>query len=53
MEQSSTSPATYNVIRGAGQSGNIAKQRLLGRVKILEADMAIGRLEEQVIGSAA
>ena len=27
MEQSSTSPATSNAIRGAEQSGNIAKQR--------------------------
>ena len=27
MEQSSTSPATNNAIRGAEQSGNIAKQR--------------------------
>ena len=26
MEQSSTSPATNNAIRGAEQSGNIAKQ---------------------------
>ena len=27
MEKSSTSPATNNAIRGAEQSGNIAKQR--------------------------
>ena len=27
MEESSTSPATSNAIRGAEQSGNIAKQR--------------------------
>ena len=27
MEQSSTSPATNNAIRGAEQSGNIAKKR--------------------------
>ena len=27
MEQSSSSPATSNTIRGAEQSGNIAKQR--------------------------
>ena len=27
MEQSATSPATNNTIRGAEQSGNIAKQR--------------------------
>ena len=41
MEQSPTSPATNNAIRGAEQRGNIAKKRLLGRVKRLEADMAI------------
>ena len=28
MEQTSTSPATSNAIRGAEQSGNIAKQRV-------------------------
>ena len=31
MEQSSTSPATNNAIRGAEQSGNIAKNGLLGQ----------------------
>ena len=28
MEKSSTSPATNNAIRGAEQSGNMAKQQL-------------------------
>ena len=41
MEQSSTSPATNNAIRGAQQSGNIAKQRFARKgEKRLEADMA-------------
>ena len=30
MEQTSSSPATSNAIRGVEQSGNIANQRLLG-----------------------
>ena len=33
MEQPATTPATSNVIRGAEQSGNIAKQRFAGMVK--------------------
>ena len=38
---SSTSPATNNAIRGAEQSGNIAKQRFARKgEKRLEADMA-------------
>ena len=41
MEKSSASPATSNAIRGAEQSGNIAKQLFAGMVKRLEADMAI------------
>ena len=40
MEQSSSSPATSNAIRGAQQNGNIAKQRF-ARKGELEADMAI------------
>ena len=39
MEQSSTPPATNNAIRGAEQSGNIAKQRF-ARKGWLGADMA-------------
>ena len=36
MEQSSSSPATSNAIRGAEQSGNIAKQRFArkGEIKV-------------------
>ena len=42
MEQSSTSPATNNAIRGAEQRGNIAKQQFSRKgEKRLEADMAI------------
>ena len=41
MEQPETAPATSNAIRGAEQSGNIAKQRFAGMVKKLEAIMAI------------
>ena len=33
MEQTSSSPATSNAIRGAEQSGNIAKQRFTTREK--------------------
>ena len=32
MEQTSNSPATNNDIGGAGQSGNIAKQRFARKV---------------------
>ena len=54
MEQSSTSPATNNAIRGAEQSGNIDKQRLAGMVeKRLDfVSWHIGRLDKQVVGSA-
>ena len=41
MEQSSTSPATNNAIRGAEQSDNIAKQRFAGKGEKLGANMAI------------
>ena len=40
MEQSSTSPATNNAIRGAEKSGNIAKQQFARKGERLEADMA-------------
>ena len=33
MEQPATTPATSNAIRGAEQSGNIAKQRFAGMVE--------------------
>ena len=41
MEQPATPTATSNAIRGAEQSGNIAKQQFAGIVKRLEAIMAI------------
>ena len=41
MEQPATAPASSNAIRGAEQIGNIANNSLLGRVKMLEAIMAI------------
>ena len=41
MEQSSTSPATNNAIRGAEQSGNIAKQLFARKGEKVKADMAI------------
>ena len=41
MEKSSTSPATNHDIRGAEQSGNIAKQWFARKGEMLEADMAI------------
>ena len=33
MEQPATAPATSNTIRGAEQSGNIAKQRFAGMME--------------------
>ena len=47
-----TAPGTSNAIRGAEQSGNIAKQRFAGMVKRLEAvPWQFGRLDKQVVGS--
>ena len=37
MEQPATAPATSNAIRGAEQSGNIAKQRFAGRAEKVKA----------------
>ena len=52
MEQPTTAPATSKAIRGAEQSGNIAKQQFAGMVKRLEAvSWHIGRLDKQVVGS--
>ena len=53
MEQSSSSPATSNAIRGAEQSGNIAKQRFARKVTKVGGSWQFGRLEKQVVGSAA
>ena len=41
MEKSSTSPATSNAIRGLSKAVTQPSNGLLGRVKRLEADMAI------------
>ena len=52
MEQTSSSPATNNAVRGAEQSGNIAKQRFAGKVeKVRGLSCQFGRLDEQVVGS--
>ena len=45
MEQ--TAPATSNAIRGAEQSGNIAKQRFARIVEVRGYIMAIGRLSNK------
>ena len=53
MEQPATAPATSNAIRGAEQSGNIAKRQFARMVKRLEAlSWHIGRLGKQVVVSA-
>ena len=50
MEQ----PATSNAIRGAEQSGNIAKQLFARKGKMVRGySWQCGRLDKQVIGSAA
>ena len=47
-----SSPATNNAIRGAEQSGNIAKQWFARKgEKVRGYFMAIGRLDKQVVGS--
>ena len=53
MEQPATTPATSNAIRGAEQSSNIAKQWFARMVEKVRGSWQFGRLEEQVIGSAA
>ena len=53
MEESSTSPATSNAIRGAEQSGNIAKQWFARKGVKVRGSWQFGRLDKQVIGSAA
>ena len=53
MEQPATAPATGNTIRGAEQSGNIAKQRFARMVeKVRGLTWQFGGLEKQVVGSA-
>ena len=54
MEQPATAPAISNAIRGAEQSGNIAKTTFrLDGGKRLEVHGNMGWLDKQVIGSAA
>ena len=53
MEEPATAPATSNAIRRAEQSGNIAKQQLLGWWKRLEdVSWHNEMLDKQVVGSA-
>ena len=53
METTCTAPATSNAIRGAEQSGNIAKQRFAGTVEVRGCIMAIWEADKQVVGSKA
>ena len=53
MEQSSTSPATNNAIRGAEQSGNIAKQRFARTRWVRGLVQQYGWHDKQVVGIAA
>ena len=50
MEKSSTSPATSNAIRGAEQSGNIAKQRFARTWWVSGLTWQYGRHDKQVVG---
>ena len=53
MEQTSSLPATSNTIRGAEQSGNIAKQRFAWKGG-LEAERGnMGGMIKHVVGIAA
>src|SRR3954471_23405604 len=53
QEQTSSSPATKNAIRGAEQSGNIAKQRF-GRTRWVRGlTWQYGRHDKQVAGIVA
>ena len=53
MEQSSTSPATSNAIRGLSKAVTYPSNGLLGRVSKVRGSWQFGRLDEQKIGSAA
>ena len=53
MEQSSSSPATSNAIRGAEQSGNKANQRFARTMVGQRFDMAIWEASKQVVGIVA
>ena len=50
MEQTSSSPATNNAIRGAEQSGNIAKQRFARTRWVRGLVQQYGRHDKQVVG---
>ena len=52
MEQPATAPATSNTIRGAEQSGNIAKQRFARTGEKVRGSWQFGRLDKQEVGSA-
>src|SRR6187399_996654 len=52
MEQSSSSPATNNAIRGTEQAGNIAKQRFARKVSRLEVSWQQGEGLTIKMGSA-
>ena len=53
LEQSSSSPATNNAIRGAEQSGNIAKQRFARTRWVRGLVYQYGRYDKQVVGIIA
>ena len=53
MEKYSTSPATSNAIRGAEQSGNIAKQRFARTMWVRGLVQQYRRHDKQVVGIAA
>ena len=48
-----SSPATNNAIRGAEQSGNIAKQRFASTRWVRGLAQQYGRHDKQVVGIAA
>ena len=50
-KQPATAPATSNAIRGAEQSGNIAKQWFAGMVEVRGCIMAIWEADKQVVDS--
>ena len=52
MEQTSSSPATNNAIRGTEQAGNIAKQRFARKVSRLEVSWQQGEGLIIMMGSA-
>ena len=53
MEQSSSSPAASNAIRGAEQSGNIANQQFARTWWVRGLVQQYGRHDKQVVGIAA